>query len=676
MTTGPAAKAASEIAAALAEARRMLGGQPDRAQAIARRVLKAAPGRLDAQLTLAAALRRCNDPAGAVRVLRPVAQANPGAWGLQFELGAAYAALGDTRRAVDFLRRATTANPNASLAWHALGDQLMIAGEARAAEAAQARPVAGSVLDPLLQEGAKALFDGDLARADPILNDRFGLHPTDPTAVRLLADAALRLGRTDAAEGLLRPLLEVAPDFMPGRSAQATLLLMRGEPQAALVELERLLGQAPGCGLFLSLRGAARLDIGDYEAAMADFTVALDQNPDQPRLWLSLGNALRTVGRQAESVDAYRRSLALAPTLGEAYWSLANLKVVRFEPADLAAMERALATEGLGDEDRANLHFALGKALEDERRFGDAFEQYAKGNGLRRRMWPYDWKANRDYVRRTKETFTEGFLKARDGVGDPSPDPIFVVGLQRSGSTLVEQILSSHSAVEGVSELMDLMAIAGRLGAESDPSARDSAAQARGLHYPAMLEGLAPEAFAELGAEFMARTRVHRKLGRPFFVDKQPQNFMQLGLILLILPKAKIIDARRDPFACCFSLFKQNFARGAQYSYDLADLGRYYTDYLDFMAHFDAVAPGRVYRVQYEALIADPETQVRSLLEACGLDFEPACLKFYESQRPVRTVSSEQVRRPLFTEGLDHWRQFAPWLDPLKAELPPSRAGF
>jgi hypothetical protein len=213
------------------------------------------------------------------------------------------------------------------------------------------------------------------------------------------------------------------------------------------------------------------------------------------------------------------------------------------------------------------------------------------------------------------------------------------------------------------------MSIAGRLGASADPAVVDRAAQAPGLHYPTMLETLAPEVFAELGAEFIERTRIHRKLARPFFVDKLPNNFLQLGLIELILPNAKIIDARRHPIACCFSIFKQNFARGAQYSYSLADLGRYYTDYLALMAHFDAVAPGRVHRVQHEALVRDPETQVRRLLDYCGLAFEPACLRFYESPRPVRTASSEQVRRPLFTDGLDHWRNFAPWLGELTAEL-------
>jgi hypothetical protein len=296
-------------------------------------------------------------------------------------------------------------------------------------------------------------------------------------------------------------------------------------------------------------------------------------------------------------------------------------------------------------------------------------------------MWPYDGAANRDYVRRNVQIFTRDFFHAREGVGDPAPDPIFVVGLPRSGSTLIEQILSCHSLVEGVSELPDLIGIATKLSqdhlrAQGVVVAPSDDVRPPGVHYPAMLQGLAPQVFAALGAEFIARTRVHRKLGRPFFVDKLPNNFMQTGLIHLILPNAKIIDARRHPIACGFSGFKQNFARGAQYSYDLTDIGAYYRDYVDLMAHFDDVLPGRVHRVQYERLIEAPEAEVRRLLDYCGLDFEPACLRFYDSKRPVHTPSSEQVRQPLFTEGLDYWRNFEPWLAPLKVALGPSLACF
>ncbi len=640
------------------------------AAAAAREILAAAPGRPDAALLLGAALRRGGDAKGAIAVLRPAAAANKAAWGIHFEIGAAYAMLGETAAAVRALKTATGLNPGSSLAWHALGDQLALAGDAKAAEAAQGRALPGSVVDPTLQAGAKALFDGDLAAADAILDKRFDLHPSDVTAVRLLADLAIRMGRAEAAEGLLRPVLEAAPKFMPARHAYAVVLLMRNQPQAALEALEALLSQAPGSPPFHSLRGAVWLKLGEYDRAVEDFSLALAADAQQPRVWLSYGHALRTLGRQGDSVAAYRRSLALEPTLGDAYWSLANLKVVRFQPEERLAMEQALARTDLDQDDRAHLHFALGKALEDEALYEAAFAHYAKGNALRRATWPYDWRANRDYVRRTRQTFTPAFMASRRHVGHPAQDPIFVVGLPRSGSTLIEQILSCHSKVEGVSELPDLIALATEVSARGDPAARGDDTRPPGTHYPAMLEALPLTEFAALGAAYIERTRIHRKLNRPFFVDKLPNNFMQLGFLQLILPKAKIIDARRHPMACCLSGFKQNFARGAQYSYDLADLGRYYTDYVTLMAHFDTLAPGRVHRVIYEALIEDPEAIVRRLLAYCGLDFEPACLRFYESVRPVHTASSEQVRRPLTREAVDHWRNFEPWLGPLKAELP------
>jgi tetratricopeptide (TPR) repeat protein len=671
----------ADLNAAVAAARGLLGAQPALAASKAQQVLAMAPGRLDARLLLGAALRRAGDPAAAVKVLRPLAEANAGVWGFQFELGAALAALGETAAAIKALRLATTLNPKSSLAWHALGDQLEVAGDQAGADAARNQPLSGSVVDTVLQAGAKALFDGDLAQADAILKGRFDLHPTDVTAVRLLADVAARMNRFDAAEGLLRPLLQSAPAFMPGQYAYCIILLIRNEPKAALARLETLLAWSPESPQFHSLRGAVWLKIGEYEAAIKDFAFALERDPDMARVWVSYGHALRTVGRQADSVNAYRRSLALEPTLGEAYWSLANLKVVRFSEEDRRALQSAVDRDDLSDDDLANLHFALGKALEDEGQFEASFKHYAKGNAFRHAMWPYDSGANRDYVRRNIEILTRDFFSAREGVGDSSPDPIFVVGLPRSGSTLIEQILSCHAKVEGVSELPDLIAIATKLSGEylrahGDIGAPGDDVRPPGAHYPAMLGGLAPEAFAALGAEFIARTRVHRKLGRPFFVDKLPNNFMQTGLIHLILPNAKIIDARRHPMACGFSGFKQNFARGAQYSYDLTDIGEYYRDYVDLMAHFDHVLPGRVHRVQYERLIEAPEVEVRRLLDYCGLDFEPACLRFYDSKRPVHTPSSEQVRQPLFTEGLHYWRNFEPWLEPLKLALGPVLAYF
>jgi tetratricopeptide (TPR) repeat protein len=436
---------------------------------------------------------------------------------------------------------------------------------------------------------------------------------------------------------------------------------VRGEPQAALAELERLLGQAPGCGLFLSLRGAARLDIGDYAAAMADFTAALEQDPDQPRLWLSLGHALRTVGRQAESVEAYRRSLALAPTLGEAYWSLANLKTFRFTDSDVETLQAQLSDGRLADDDRLHCHFALGKALEDAAEWAASFEHYRAGNAIRRRQLPYDAAETSDRIGRATALFDESFFADRGGAGSPDADPIFIVGLPRSGSTLIEQILASHSQVEGTMELPDLTAMAKRLGGRLK----------RGdiSKYPEALGALTRDELTALGEEYLARTRIQRKTDRPRFIDKMPNNFLHVGMIQLILPNAKIIDARRQPMAACFSCFKQHFARGQAFSYDLADLANYYADYVALMAHFDRTLRGRIHRVQYEAMVGDTETEIRRLLDYCGLDFEPGCLSFWQTDRSVRTASAEQVRRPIFGEAVEHWRHFEPWLGPLKQAL-------
>jgi tetratricopeptide (TPR) repeat protein len=369
------------------------------------------------------------------------------------------------------------------------------------------------------------------------------------------------------------------------------------------------------------------------------------------------------VGRQADSVAAYRKALDLAPTLGEVWWSLANLKTVRFTDADLAAMTAALETPDLSDDDRLHLRYALGKAHEDAKLWDVAFEHYAAGAAIRRKQLDYDPEENASDTARTKAVFTPALLAARAGQGCLAPDPIFIVGLPRSGSTLVEQILASHSMVEGTMELPDLIVMARRLGGKTATRAEST--------YPESLAELSPDDLKALGEEFLERTRIQRKTDKPFFIDKMPNNFAHAGLIHLILPNAKIIDARRHPLGCCFSGFKQHFARGQGFSYDLTDIGRYYADYVELMAHFDAVLPGRAHRVIYEAMIADPEREIRALLDHCGLPFEPACLSPHENDRAVRTASSEQVRRPIFKDAVEHWQKFESHLDPLKQALGP-----
>jgi tetratricopeptide (TPR) repeat protein len=648
------------VDAALAHARSLLGDQPDAALAQAREVLRVAPTHPDALFLSGAALRRIGDPEAGRRILLPLAVDHPDVWALQFEIGVAQAALGETRLAVTALTRAAALNPNSAPAWHALGDQLAIVGDLASAEAAHARPLAGSVHDPNLQKGVQALLDGRPDEAGALLG-RLNLHPTDIVAARMIANAAARLDREPEIELLLADCVARAPRFAPARQHLSVLLHQQNRDAEALVHLDHLVRQDPAAAGFRGLRVVVLIQLGEFQRAIEDCDYLLQAEPQQPPLWLTYGHALKTVGRQADAIAAFRQSLALSPGFGEAYWSLANLKTLRFEPADRTAMQAQLARPDLAQEDRIHLHYALGKALEDAACYADSFQHYQAGAGLRRSSTPYDPDANTAFVRRTMETFTPALLTARAGQGCQSPDPIFVLGLPRSGSTLIEQILASHSQVEGTKELPDLVAMARRLATSGSAGAPSA--------YPALLAHLDAAALSRLGEEFLERARVHRHLGRPFFIDKFPNNFMHVGLICLILPQARIIDARRHPMATCFSAFKQHFAQGQTYSYDLTDLGRYYADYVDLMAHFDRVSPGRIHRVQYERLVENTEVVVRSLLDYCGLDFEPGCLRFHETARAVQTASSEQVRRPIYTEGLDQWRHYEPWLGPLKAAL-------
>jgi tetratricopeptide (TPR) repeat protein len=553
--------------------------------------------------------------------------------------------------------------PQNAPALRLLGAALRRQGRFEEADAAYLRSLEASTRDPELIRAAEALSANRLPEAEHALRAILKARPTDVAAIRMLGETAVRLGRLEAAENLLARCVELAPTFTGARYNYATVLYRRGKSEAAIAETDRLLAADPRHPGYRNLRAAALARIGENLQAIEGYAGVLKDFPDQPKVWMSMGHALKTVGRQGESIDAYRRALSLAPNLGEAWWSLANLKTVRFSAADAEAMTAQLARGDISDEDRFHLEFALGKAREDAADYAAAFESYARGNALRRRELDYEADETTQFVERAKAVFTPAFFAERRGQGAQAPDPIFIVGLPRSGSTLVEQILASHSQVEGTQELPDIISIARRLGGRAT---RESESR-----YPEALAELSGDDLRALGEEYLARVAVHRKLGRPFFIDKMPNNFQHLGLIQLILPNARVIDARRHPLGCGLSGFKQHFARGQGFTYDLTDLGRYYADYVALMAHFDAVLPGRVHRVIYERMVADPEGEVRALLAACGLPFEAACLRFYENDRAVRTASSEQVRRPIFTEAADHWKNYDPWLGPLKAALGP-----
>ncbi len=554
-------------------------------------------------------------------------------------------------------------NPALPGAWRALADHLSAIGDTAGASAAYARHIRAATRDPRLLRPAAALVDNDIPLAEALLRAHLREHPTDVAALRMLAEVAARLGRYHDAETLLARCLELAPGFAEARANYATVLIRQNRPVEALAQVGQVLAAEPGNRHHRTLKANVLVNIGEYQEAIALYERFLAAYPRQPKVWLSYGHVLRTSGRQVESVAAYRKSLELAPNLGEAWWCLANLKTVRFSLADLAEMGAQLARAGAAVEDRLHVHFALGKACEDAGRFAESFAHYNAGNRLHRSQVHYSAQETTDLAARSRRLYTRGFLHERAGAGCPARDPIFIVGLPRAGSTLVEQILSSHSQVEGTMELYDLIALARELDAEGAPQQHGG--------YPDALATLPAERLRALGEEYLARTRVQRKTAARFFIDKMPNNFRHTGLILLALPNAKIIDARRHPLACCLSAFKQHFARGQHFSYDLGDLGRYYHDYIELMAHFDRVAPGRVHRVHHESLVQNTESEVRALLEYCGLPFEEQCLRFYENERAVRTASSEQVRQPIFRQGLEQWRHYEPWLGALKAALGP-----
>ncbi|HLZ76819.1 tetratricopeptide repeat-containing sulfotransferase family protein [Phenylobacterium sp.] len=651
---------AGSPAAVIARAAALLASDPRQAGREAERVLAAAPKDPRALLILASAKRRLGDAAGAKTLLAPLARAWPNAANTHYELGLALTDLGEAGDAAGALRHAVRLNPDLADAWRALGDLAFKAGDIAGADAAYAEHRIAAVTEPALKPAARALYGGRFVEAEALLRPYLAARLNDGAATRLLAEAHLRQGRYPDAEVLFSRCLELDPQHDGARFSLADALFRQQKAAEAIPLVEGLLARRPDDPAYLNLLAACLALVGEDARVISLYDRLLADYPKQPRLWLNYGHTLRAVGRRDEAVAAYRQCLALAPALGDAYWSLANLKVGGLTDGDVAAMQTALSRAGLEADDRLHLHYALGKALEDRAEAAGAFRHYAKGAVLRRAEVPYDARELTDHVRRAKALYSADFFAERATAGSSSAAPIFIVGLPRSGSTLIEQILASHSRVEGTMELPDIGLIA------------------RGFapNYPEAVGRLCETELTALGDGYVQATRIHRKLGRDRFIDKMPNNFLHVGLIQLILPHARIIDARRHPLGSGFSAFKQHFAQGQAFSYDLADIGRYYRDYVELMGHFDAVLPGRVHRLIYEDLIEDTEREVRRLLDYCGLPFEAGCLAFYDNGRAVRTVSSEQVRRPIFRQGLDQWRAYEPWLEPLKTALGPALEGW
>jgi tetratricopeptide (TPR) repeat protein len=652
--------AATAVDIKLARAAALLDSDPSAAAREAAQILKEHPGHPAATLLLGTARRSCGD-AAAAEAFEELAATQPESAQIQLELGRTQAAEGNHEQALAALTRAVELEPNLAQAWSELAALHAARGDTRACDVAYAHFARLATPDWHLNEAASALAARRYGAADGLLRRHLAQAPRDVAALRMLAEIAAGRENYLEAERLLGECLKIAPGYSHARLDLARLLYSQQKADPMLPLLERLLALDPNDLRYRSLQASAYALLGQNDLATRLLSALITEFPDNENLWLSRGHSLRTAGRLTEAIAAYRKSAELRPEFGEAWFSLANLKTFRFTADEIAAMRVQVAREDLNDSDRFQFEFALGKALEDAGEFADSFAHYARGNALRRAEVLYDGDANTRLVKRTEQLYTKEFFAARVGFGCPAPDPIFIVGLPRAGSTLLEQILASHSQVEGTRELPDIPGFAlelGALGLSGEPPA-----------YPQSVAPLTNAQLTALGDRYLAQTRPNRLLGRPRFIDKMPSNYFHVGLIHLILPNARIIDARRSPLGCCFANFKQHFQTGVWFTYSLEDLGRYYRDYVRVMKHFDAVLPGRVHRVCYEDLVANLEGEVRLLLDYCGLPFEAQCLRFHETRREVQTASSEQVRRPLYADSVEQWRNYEPWLDKLKEAL-------
>jgi len=630
------------------------------ALAAAQDLLAAVPENRDVLYLMAVALRYLQRIPEALATLDRLEALHSGYSRLYQERGYCQVALRDAPRAIEAFLRAVHINPALPGSWATLQSLYRLIGQPGNAAMAAGHVAALQQLPPEVVTATSLFSDGELLAAEHLVRAfllRAGNHVE---AMRLLARIGLARDVLDDAELLLEAVLDLAPDYHAARLDYANVLLRRHRHPQAIAELQKLLKVDPGNRAYRTTYATACVGLGDHEAALARYRELLAGNTQAAELQLSIAHSLKTLGRTPEAVEAYRAAAALRPDFGDAYWSLANLKTYRFTDAELAHMRGAEAAAATALVDRYHLCFALGKALEDRGAYAESFRYYARGNALRKSAGRYRPETTERQARAQAAVCTRGFFEARNGVGCADPSPIFIVGLPRSGSTLLEQILASHSQVEGTMELADIPRIAQELqGREPDGET---------ARYPQVLAELKPEDYRRLGEKYLRDTRVYRH-GKPHFIDKMPNNFRHLGLIHLMLPSARIIDARREAMACCFGNFKQLFASGQEFTYSLEDLGRYYRSYLALMAHWDAALPGLVLRVQYEDVVSDLEGSVRRILEHCELAFEPACLEFHRTQRSVRTASSEQVRQPLFREGLDQWRHYEPYLAPLRAAL-------
>jgi tetratricopeptide (TPR) repeat protein len=598
----------------------------------------------------------------ALGVLERLQQLHPRCSRLYEERGHCYAALRNAPKAIDAFWQAVNLNAALPASWQMLHTLYLETGDEENAARIADRLATLRNLPPEIIEAASLFADGELVHAERVLRVYLAQHGEHIEAMRLLGRICTARGLRDDAELLLEAVVQRAPGYRAARADYARALLDQHRYVRSREEIQQLLELDPGNRAYLRQYGEACIRLGDYEPGISLYRRLLgDAHPgrESAELHLWIAFSLRAQGHRTEAIQSCRAAIAVSPESGEAWWSLANLKTYHFSLDDIARMRSAEAAPGTSLVDRYHLCFALGKALEDQKDYADSWVYYERGNALKHAEVRYPQRLAESHVRLSKQVCTREFFETRRGWGVADSDPIFILGLTRSGSTLIEQILASHSQVEGTQELADIQRIVRALRGRDIENPR----------YPKVLAELGPRDFRSFGEGFMTDTRIYRRTRRPYFIDKLPDNFRDIGLIRLMLPNAKIIDARREPMACCFGNLKQLFSGGQEFSYSIADMAHYYRNYLELMRHWNEALPGRILTVHHEDMVEDLEGSVRRILDFCGLRFEPACLEFHKTERNVRTASSEQVRRPISREGVDQWRNYEPWLGPLKDGL-------
>ncbi|HNP35358.1 MAG TPA: sulfotransferase [Woeseiaceae bacterium] len=642
-------------------------GKLQEALKAARQELVESPRDVDALYCMAVSQRYLGQQHEALQTLEQVKAVAPNYARAFQEAGHNYKKLGDLDNARLAYKRAVELNRALIASWRELAAIHRQQNNLQLSAAATAEFERLSNLPPELVTVTSLMEESKLYRAEKLCRDFLQKSPHHIEAMRLLALLGMKLLIYDDAEFLLESCVELAPDYWLARLDYVTVLHKRQKFKKALEQAVILRDMFPGNYVFDLTFANQSVAIGNFESALEIYDKVIAAHPGFGQTFLARGHALKTVGRVDEGIESYRAAYRVRADFGDAYWSLANLKTYRFTDEEITLMRTQIERPETAADDRFHLCFALGKGLEDRGQYEESFACYVKGNELRRSGLRYDPERLPLAMQRQMEICTQRLFEEKTGVGGDYRDPIFIVGLPRAGSTLLEQILASHSEIDGTMELPNIIATAHRLDGRRLVSQE--------ANYPAILTQLTAEHFQKLADTYIKDTAIHRQ-GAPHFVDKMPNNFMHIGLIHLMFPNAKVIDARRHPMACCFSGFKQLFADGQEFTYGIDDIVAYYRSYVSLMAHWDAVLPGKVLRVHYEHVVNDAESQVRRMLEFLGVPFEPACLSFYQTDRSVRTPSSEQVRQPIYRRGLEHWRNFEPYLDAMKTGLADEIANY